>query len=137
MKDVDKETTKGGVTLVRRIILTVDDEANIRLIVSRLLSKTFTVLEAKDGEEAVRIASKEKPDLILMDIMMPKMDGYTACAAIKNDALLRKTPIVMVSGVGFQLNKDLAEKVGANGYITKPFMPDDLRATVARFLGPE
>lgn len=121
----------------KKVILVADDEANIRLMVSRVLSKTYTVLEAKDGEEAVEIASKQKLDLILMDIMMPNMDGYTACAAIKGEASLKRIPVIMVSGLGFELNKQLADKIGADGYIVKPFMPEDLRSTIAKYLGPE
>ena len=70
-------------------ILIVDDEESIRTLVKRFLGRYHTVLEAENGEIAIDIAKREKPDLILMDVMMPKVDGYTACAEIKASELTR------------------------------------------------
>jgi CheY-like chemotaxis protein len=115
-------------------ILIADDEANVRLLVSRALGQHFLVLEAQDGEEAIKIARTHKPDLILMDLMMPGVDGNSACSIIKNDPATKQIPVVMLSGVGFELNKKLSLALGADGYITKPFNLPDLLATVAQFL---
>jgi len=115
-------------------ILIVDDEQNIRLLVRKLLTDKFTVLEAIDGEEAVEMARKHRPSLILMDILMPKMGGYDACSMIKNDQSTKRIPVFMLTGLGFELNKKFAEAVGADGYITKPFTSEQLLDTIGKFL---
>ena len=107
-------------------ILVADDELYIRLLVKDILEPEFTVLEASNGEEAVNVAYTEQPDLILMDILMPKLDGYTACYAIKNNELTKDIPVVMLTGVGHELNRQLSQEMGATAYITKPFNPEDL-----------
>ena len=110
----------------KKKILIADDEQSIRLLVRRLLSQNYIVLEASDGEEAIDIARRENPDLILMDIMMPKVDGYTACHQITKGQATKAIPVVMLTGVGHELNKKLSWEVGATGYITKPFILQDL-----------
>ncbi len=117
-----------------RKILIADDELGIRELVRRILSKDYVVVEAQNGEEAVNITHSQKPDLILMDIMMPKKDGYTALSEIKSNPDTKSTPVVMLSGIGLELNKKLADSFGANGYITKPFTGQILKANVDQFL---
>jgi two-component system alkaline phosphatase synthesis response regulator PhoP len=107
-------------------ILIADDELYIRLLVKDILEPEFTVLEASNGEEAVNITRNEQPNLVLMDILMPKLDGYTACYAIKNNELTKDIPVVMLTGVGHELNRQLSQEMGATAYITKPFNPEDL-----------
>lgn len=121
----------------KKIILIVDDELSPRLFMKRTLEKDYTILEAHDGEEALQIARMRKPDLILMDIMMPKVDGYTACSTIKSDPELSAVPVVMVTGLGFRLNQALATRVGADSYLTKPFTVEELKSTVIKYLGAE
>jgi len=115
-------------------ILVVDDEQYIRLLARRLLSDKFTVLEGSDGAEAVDMAHKHKPDLILMDIMMPNVDGYHACSMIKTDQSTRRIPVVMLTGLGYELNKKLAKEMGADDYITKPFTLEKLLDVIGKFL---
>jgi len=112
----------------------VDDEQKVRLLVRRYLSNKYAVLEAANGKEAVDMARKHKPALIFMDIMMPDMGGYEACSKIKNDKSMGRIPVVMLTGLGYELNKKLAKEVGANGYITKPFTLEDLLDTIGTFL---
>jgi two-component system alkaline phosphatase synthesis response regulator PhoP len=107
-------------------ILVADDELYIRLLVKDILEPEFNVIEASNGEEAVTIARNEQPDLVLMDILMPKLNGYTACYAIKNNELTKDIPVVMITGVGHELNRQLSQEMGATAYITKPFNPEDL-----------
>jgi len=107
-------------------ILIADDELYIRLLVKDILEPEFTVVEASNGEEAVSTARAEQPDLVLMDILMPKLDGYTACYAIKNSEQTKDIPVVMLTGVGHELNRQLSQEMGATSYITKPFNPEDL-----------
>lgn len=118
----------------KKKILVTDDEENIRLLVGNMLGKDYVVIGASDGREAVTMARNQQPDLILMDILMPKMDGYTACNKIKKDPATKKIPVVMVSAIGHELNVKLGQEIGASGYITKPFNPQDLLDTVDRFL---
>ena len=115
-------------------ILIADDEQTIRSLVRRILSDKFAVLEASDGEAAVAMARQHKPDLILMDIMMPNMDGYNACSLIKTDQTTKSIPVVMLTGLGYELNKKLAGEIGADGYITKPFTKETLLKTIGGYL---
>ncbi len=115
-------------------ILIADDEQGIRLIISRLLAEEYIVLEAADGEEAINIAKEQQPVLILMDLMMPKMDGYDACLRIKSDQATKGIPVVILTAVGHELNKKYAEEMGADGYITKPFTRESLLEGMRRLL---
>ena len=117
----------------KKKIVVADDEPNIRSLVSKLIDKDYIVIEATNGKEAVDIAKREKPDLILMDLMMPEMDGYTACSIMKADETTKAIPVIMLTGVGHELNKKLACEVGASGYITKPFQLQDLLNEIAKF----
>lgn len=118
----------------RKTVLVVDDEATIRRLIAGILGTDYIVLEAMDGEAAIDIAKRQKPDLILMDLMMPKMDGYTACSLIKSDQAIKVIPVVMLTGVGNELNKKLAKEVGGDGYITKPFTPQELLDVIKNLL---
>ena len=118
----------------KKKILIADDEQSVRELIKRLLSQDYIVLEAGDGEEAIDIARSEKPDLILMDILMPKVDGYIACYQIKQGQDTKAIPVVMLTGVGHELNKKLSWEVGARGYITKPFSLQDLLDVISPLL---
>ena len=107
-------------------ILIVDDESHIRELVNNVLSTDYSILQASNGEEAISIAFSQKPDLILMDIIMPKMDGYRACYQIKADQATKDIPVVMITGIGFKVNEKLAKEFGADGYLTKPFSLESL-----------
>jgi len=117
----------------KRKVVVADDELYIRLLVKDILEPDFLVLEASNGEEAVSITRTQKPDLVLMDILMPKLDGYTACYAIKTNELTKEIPVVMLTGVGHELNRQLSQEMGATGYITKPFNPEDLLDKVRQY----
>ncbi len=124
---MNKESTK-------KTLIIGDDEPTIRLLVSSILGKSYNMITAADGQEVLDIVRQNKPDLILMDIMMPTMDGYSACASLKKDPRTADIPVVMLTGVGHELNKVLAEQMGADGYITKPFSSQDLKDTVKKHL---
>jgi two-component system, OmpR family, alkaline phosphatase synthesis response regulator PhoP len=110
----------------KKKVLIVDDEPNLRRLSRTILSKNFDVVEAEDGKQAVEIANSQQPDVILMDMMMPNMDGLTACYAIRNHQDTKSIPIIMVTAIGFELNVKLSQQMGANGYVTKPFTPKEL-----------
>ena len=119
----------------KKRILIADDEPSVRSLVKRVLSQNYTILEAADGEEAVNMVFSQEPDLVLMDILMPKMDGLTACYAIKMNQATKAIPVVMLTALGYDLNKRLSQDImGAHGYITKPFNPQDLLNTINEFL---
>lgn len=118
----------------KRHILIVDDERGIRMLAKDLLGHKFGVLEASDGQEAIDMANKYKPDLILMDILMPNVDGYTACSTIKTNPATERIPVVMVTALGHELNKKLAQNSGTDGYLTKPFLEEELLDTVSKFV---
>jgi CheY-like chemotaxis protein len=120
--------------VIKKIILIADDEPDIRLLVSSMLGKDYTVLKASNGQEAISIAHKEKPDLILMDILMPEVDGFTACYAIKTDKATKAIPVVMLTAIDYDLDKKLSQEIGADGYITKPFSTQDLQNIIGQFL---
>ncbi len=118
-----------------KVILIVEDDPKILKLTKALLELSgYTTIEATDGEQGVRLAKEKKPDLVLMDIMMPKMDGYTACDAIKKDKATSEIPVVMLTAMGYELNKKLAQKMGADGYITKPFTRQELLDVINQFL---
>ncbi len=115
-------------------ILVADDEPGVRLTVRRMLENDFAILEAVNGEEAIEIALAQKPVVILMDLMMPKMDGYTACSKIKANPATEAIPVVILTAVGHELNKKFAHELGASAYITKPFQVQELYNTINRLL---
>ena len=117
----------------KKRVLVVDDDPSILYSVKRVLGNSYVVIEASNGEEAVHLAQSHKPDIILMDITMPKKDGLTACAEIKANKATSAIPIVMLTGAGYELNKKLAQSMGASGYITKPFKPQELLDMISNF----
>ena len=121
----------------KKKILIADDEVSIRLTVGRLLENDYAILEAANGAEAVEIAKGQKPDLILMDLIMPKMDGYTACAQIKADEETRGIPVIVLTAIGHELNKKYATEMRAAGYLTKPFNIKELLKLITSLLAEE
>ena len=112
----------------KKTILIVDDEKMIiNLLTKNLTKEGYNVIEAKDGLEAIEVAKSEKPDLILLDIMIPKLDGLTVCAQIKN---IMNVPILMVTAKDEELDKIVGLELGADDYITKPFSVRELIARV-------
>ena len=108
-------------------ILIAEDERDIRELVSLSLQfGGYTVVQAANGAEAVEQAQKELPDLILMDVRMPKMTGYDACRRIKAMPELRDIPVVFVSAKGQESEIQTGLEAGAEEYILKPFAPDEL-----------
>jgi two-component system alkaline phosphatase synthesis response regulator PhoP len=117
-----------------RILLVDDDEHILRLARYMLESHGHDVISARDGAEAISLARANQPDVILMDVLMPGMDGYTALNEIKKDILTSEIPIVMLTAIDFDMNKKLAKELGSTGYLTKPFSRKDLLETVARLI---
>ena len=132
--DVFLQMSAADITPRKRKILIVDDEASIRLLVRSILGNNYTVIEAADGQEAVEAAQSQEPALILMDILMPRKDGLQACYEIKANLATKAIPVVMLTAIDFELDKKISADFGADGYITKPFTPQELLDVIARFL---
>ncbi len=120
--------------IAKKKILIVDDEPTVIKLLSKLLNEHYAVIKARNGEEAIKIAVALQPDLILMDLMMPKMDGYQCCHAIKSDPKTSMIPVIMLTAVHQSLNVKLGEIMGADGYLTKPFNTEELLDTIAEFV---
>jgi two-component system cell cycle response regulator DivK len=122
----------------RRTILVVEDQEDNRTILRDLLVHAgFDVLEAVTGEEGVRAAEACRPDLILMDIQLPLVDGYEATRRIKARPELRAIPVVAVTSYALSGDEEKARAAGCDGYVTKPFSPRQLLATVRGYLPDE
>ena len=116
-------------------ILVIDDDASsLELMEAMLVPNGYEIITTNDGSKAVAIIVEKKPDLILLDIMMPGLDGYSTLAKIKENKVSSKIPVVMLTAMGFRLNKELALRFGAVGYITKPVDLDELLKTISRLL---
>lgn len=116
-------------------ILIAEDERDIRdLITFTLKFSGYEVIQATNGEEALQAARDNHPDLIMMDVRMPKMTGYEACRHLKADPDLKHIPVVFLSAKGQESEVQTGLDVGATDYILKPFAPDDLLRRVGELL---
>jgi len=116
-------------------ILVVDDEADlVETVRFPLEMEGFNVLVSYNGEDALNQARKEKPDLILLDLMLPKLDGYKVCRLLKFDEKYKHIPILMLTAKTQEKDKLLGKETGADEYITKPFDIDDLMKRVKAYL---
>jgi CheY-like chemotaxis protein len=120
----------------RKKVLVVDDSGTARMLEQAALSRgPYDVITAKDGAEGVAKAAAEKPDLILMDVMMPNMGGFDAVRAIRADVGIRHTPVIMVTTRGEPANVEQGFAAGATDYVTKPVDAVELLAKVRNILG--
>jgi DNA-binding response OmpR family regulator len=119
-------------------ILVAEDERDIRdLIIFTLNYAGYDVIQATNGEEAYALAQTEQPQLVLMDVRMPRMTGYDACRAMKADERTRDIPVVFLSAKGQEAEVQTGLEVGAADYILKPFSPDQLTKRVGEILAQE
>src|SRR5881394_3911715 len=120
----------------RKKILLVDDSATILMMERMILNKgPYDLVTATNGEEAVAKALHERPDLILMDVVMPKMNGFDACRRIRQEDLIRATPIIMVTTRGEVQNMETGFESGCNDYVTKPINTTELLTKLRNYLG--
>ena len=117
-------------------ILIADDEPSLRLLVRATLSanKSFELIEASDGNEALSKVQKELPDLILLDVMMPGLSGFEVCERLKNDPKTKNITIIMLTAKGQQSDRDWAISVGTDYFLTKPFSPIELFNLIEKIL---
>lgn len=122
-------------------LLIVDDEPHIRLLLEQTLEELedydVEILTATNGLEALETIQREKPNLVFLDVMMPKMNGYEVCQTVKGDARLSDVYIIMLTAKGQEFDRDRGKDVGADIYMTKPFDPDEILEKSCEILGIE
>lgn len=121
----------------KRVLVVEDHEENRRILRLLLASAGIDMIEALTGEEGVAAAERERPDLILMDIQLPGLDGYEATRRIKADPAIRHIPIIVVTSYALSGDDVKAFEAGCDAYVTKPFVPRELLAKVREFLAKQ
>ena len=135
MDEIRRQDEMRPVMATGKTILVVDDSATVRRLISGKLEKSgHHVVSAEDGAEAVKILNDLVPDLILLDIAMPKMDGYQACKAIRGNKKTASIPVIMISGKDGFFDKVRGKMAGTTDYITKPFGPETLMRALSTYL---
>ncbi|MFH1387282.1 MAG: response regulator [bacterium] len=120
---------------MKKTILLIDDESDIIMVTTvRLENAGYQVLTAKDGEDGLSMAKKAKPDLILLDLLLPKMRGEEVCKILKSDPEFKQIPIILFTASQAGKVEDVAKNTGADSYILKPFESDTLMAKIKEFL---
>ena len=118
----------------KKKILVVDDEANItRLVKISLESDNIEVIESSGGQEAIMLAVKKKPDLIILDLMMPRHSGYDILKMLKKHELTKIIPVLILTAKDTQIDREKCLNSGADGFVSKPFDLDELKKTVKKF----
>ena len=120
----------------KRILLIEDEEDMLFAMTLQLQAKGYEIITAKDGQKGLDKAYRQKPDLIILDLMIPKMDGYKVCEILKSDKKYARIPIIMFTARTSEVDKQMGWDVHADAYVTKPFNPDVLLDTIAEFLKP-
>lgn len=118
------------------LVLAADDDEDILdLVAFRLERSGYTVIVARDGEEALELAAKELPDLAVLDVMMPKVDGFEVTRRLRADEATSRMPIILLTARSQDADVQQGFEAGADDYLRKPFSPDELRARVQAILG--
>jgi len=118
-------------------ILIADDNENIRRALTYLLEdEGYSLLIARDGADTLKQVREFRPDVLLLDIMMPEINGYDVCRTIKSDPGLNKTYIIMLTARGQAAERELGKEVGADDYVVKPFSPTDILSKIKKILIP-
>ena len=118
------------------VVLAADDDEDIlELVAFRLERSGYTVLKARDGEEALQVAREARPDLAVLDVMMPKLDGFEVTRAIRADGATKAMPIILLTARAQDADVQAGFDAGADDYLRKPFSPQELRARVQAILG--
>lgn len=119
----------------QRILVVEDTDDNRRILRDLLVSAGFDLAEATDGIAGLELAQTFRPDLIVMDIQLPRLDGYELARALRADPALRDVPLVAVTSYALRGDAEKAREAGCNAYVTKPFSPRQLLATIRGLLG--
>ena len=126
-------TRKSG--SLKQVLVVDDDEDMMRLLEVTLQSDDrYVLLVAREGLEALRIAQEKKPNVIFLDVMMPRMDGFEVCKTLKQDPATRNIKIIMLTALAQERDQQKAAELGADGYVTKPFSPIKLMDSLDKLL---
>ena len=120
--------------MTKRILVVEDQADNLQILRDLLSNAGYEMIEAQDGEAGVRIAVSERPDLILMDIQLPLLDGYEATRRIRADPALGATPIIVITSYALSGDETKAHAAGCDGYVSKPYSPRLLLAKIREYL---
>ncbi len=122
--------------MARMKILLTDDEESVRTLVALTIKSDgrYDLLQAKDGVEALEVAAKELPDLILLDVLMPHKDGLEVCTRLKADPQTKHIPIILLTALAQEKDKLKGQRAGADGYFSKPFSPTALLTKIDEVL---
>ncbi|MCY7345861.1 MAG: response regulator [Pyrinomonadaceae bacterium] len=138
MSEIEQQESASSQMIKGKTILVADDSATVRKLISSKLEKSgHRVVCAVDGVDALEKLKEFTPDLVLLDIMMPQLDGYQVCKIIRTNDLTKDVPIVMISGKDGFFDKVRGRMAGTSGYITKPFGPETLMRTVEAYIAPQ
>jgi DNA-binding response OmpR family regulator len=131
-KAASEEKTKKG---TKRILIIDDEEDFVQIVKMYLEHYRYEVITAGDGQEGLEKARAEKPDLIVLDLMLPKIDGYKVCGLLKRDAGYAKIPVIMFTAKAQEKDIKLGQEMGADAYITKPLEPEVLLYKIEELIG--
>jgi two-component system cell cycle response regulator DivK len=129
-----KVEQQGGARMSRLILVVEDQEDNRQILRDLLSSAGYEMMEAGDGEQALTAVARRRPDLILMDIQLPMMDGYEATRRIKSDPALKAIPIIVVTSYALSGDEDKARAAGCDAYVAKPYSPRALLAKIREYV---
>ena len=118
----------------KRILVVEDQEDNRRILRDLLTNAGYDIIEAENGEEALAVAARERPDLILMDIQLPLLDGYEVTRRIKGDPALRAIPIIAITSYALSGDESKARAAGCDAYVAKPYSPRALLAKIREYV---
>ncbi len=130
-KDASEEKTKKD---TKRILIVDDEEGIVKVVKMYLEHHDYEVITADDGQVGLQKAKTEKPDLIVLDLMLPRIDGYKVCGLLKRDARYAKIPVILFTAKSQEKDVKLGEEVGADAYVIKPFEPEVLLSKIEELL---
>ena len=120
----------------RKILVTDDSPTILEILKSVLVEEGYEVIAAADGQQALDLARAENPDLIILDLMLPKIDGYKVCRMLKFDEKFKNIPIIMLTARAKDDDEKLGKEVGADAYLRKPFQPEEVIDQIKKLLNP-
>ena len=123
--------------MTKKVLLADDEEDILALVAAALGGGRYDLVLARDGEEALRLAQESRPDLVFLDAMMPKMDGFEVCRRLKSDSSTAHAKVIMLTALTQEADRQRAEQVGADSYFSKPFSPTMLLNKVDELLATE
>jgi chemosensory pili system protein ChpA (sensor histidine kinase/response regulator) len=134
----ERQNQEGGRRDGASVVMVVDDSLTVRRVTQRLLERNgYQVMLAKDGVDALRQLQDQQPDIMLVDIEMPRMDGYDLTRNVRGNAATRKLPVIIITSRTAEKHRSMALEIGVNEYLGKPYQEDELLSLVRRYLAEQ